>query len=49
MVCLVRPGLGVGRLEELAMGIRPKVGTVGPIRYRSGMLQLAFGSFVTKW
>ena len=48
MVCLVRPGPGVGLLEELAMGIRPKVGTAGPIRRRSGMLQLAFGPFVTK-
>ena len=38
------PGPGVGWLEELAMGIHPKVGPAGPIRRRSGMLQLAFGT-----
>jgi hypothetical protein len=31
-------------LEEIAMGINPKVGPAGPIRRRSGMLQLAFGT-----
>jgi hypothetical protein len=38
------PGPGVGWLEELALGIHPKVGPAGPIRRRSGMLQLAFGT-----
>jgi hypothetical protein len=38
------PGPGVGWLEELAMGVNPKVGPAGPIRRRSGMAQLAFGT-----
>ena len=38
------PGPGVGWLEEIAMGINPKVGPAGPLRRRSGMLQLAFGT-----
>ena len=41
------PGPGVGWLEEIAMGINPKVGPVGLIRRRSGMLQLAFGTATT--
>ena len=38
------PGPGMGWLEELALGTDPKVGPAGPLRRRSGMVQLAFGT-----
>lgn len=38
------PGPGVGWLEELALGTHPKVGPAGPLRHRSGLIQLAFGT-----
>ena len=38
------PGPVVGWLEEIAMGINPKVGPAGPLRRRPGMLPLAFGT-----
>jgi len=38
------PGPGVGWLEELALGVNPWVGPEGPLRRRSGMIQLAFGT-----
>jgi hypothetical protein len=38
------PGPGVGWMEEIAMGINPKIGPAGLLRRRSGMIQLAFGT-----
>lgn len=38
------PGPGVGWLEEVALGTNPKVGPAGPIRRRSGMLHMAWGT-----
>jgi len=38
------PGPGIGWVEEIALGTNPKVGPAGPLRYRSGMLQVAFGT-----
>ena len=38
------PGPGIGWLEELALGTHPKIGPAGPMRHRSGMIQLAFGT-----
>ncbi len=38
------PGPGVGWLEEMPLGVNPKLGPEGPIRHRSGMVQLAFGT-----
>ncbi|MCH8820197.1 MAG: hypothetical protein IIB03_07750 [Acidobacteria bacterium] len=38
------PGPGIGWMEEIALGTNPKVGPAGPIRRRSGMLHMAFGT-----
>jgi hypothetical protein len=38
------PGPGVGWLEEVALGTNPKIGPDGPIRRRSGMLHMAWGT-----
>lgn len=38
------PGPGIGWLEEVALGTNPKIGPDGPIRRRSGMLHMAWGT-----
>ncbi|MBI2821822.1 MAG: hypothetical protein HYX74_06315 [Acidobacteria bacterium] len=38
------PGPGIGWLEEVALGTNPKIGPAGPIRRRSGMLHMAWGT-----
>lgn len=38
------PGPGIGWMEEIAIGTLPKVGPEGPLRHRSGMIQVAFGT-----
>ena len=38
------PGPGVGWMEEVALGTNPKIGPAGPIRRRTGMLHMAWGT-----
>ena len=38
------PGPGIGWVEEMALGTHPKVGPAGPLRHRSGLIQVAFGT-----